>query len=31
MAGDTAIARATPGSRGSRLACTITTTHEENH
>jgi flagellar motor switch protein FliM len=31
MAGNTTIARATPGSRGSRLACTITTTHEENH
>jgi flagellar motor switch protein FliM len=31
MAGRTPIARATPGSRGSRLACTITTTHEETH
>lgn len=31
MAGHTPIARATPGSRGSRLACTITTTHEETH
>ncbi|WP_435745169.1 flagellar motor switch protein FliM [Microbacterium sp. PMB16] len=31
MAGQTPIARATPGSRGSRLACTITTTHEETH
>jgi flagellar motor switch protein FliM len=31
MAGYTPIARATPGSRGSRLACTITTTHEETH
>ncbi|TQL85954.1 flagellar motor switch protein FliM [Microbacterium saperdae] len=31
MAGRTPIARATPGSRGSRLACTITTIHEETH
>lgn len=31
LAGSTPIARAAPGSRGSRLACTITTTHEENH
>ena len=29
VVGDTPIARATPGSRGSRLACTITTIHEE--
>jgi len=31
VAGGTAIARATPGSRGSRLTCRITTTTEENH
>jgi flagellar motor switch protein FliM len=31
MAGTVPIARATPGSRGSRLACTITTIHEETH
>jgi flagellar motor switch protein FliM len=31
MAGQTRIALATPGSRGSRLTCKITTTHEENH
>ncbi|MBO9625772.1 MAG: flagellar motor switch protein FliM [Microbacterium sp.] len=31
VAGDTPIARATPGSRGSRLTCMITTTHEETH
>jgi flagellar motor switch protein FliM len=31
MAGDTLIAHATPGSRGSRLTCLITTTHEETH
>ncbi|HET6301258.1 flagellar motor switch protein FliM [Microbacterium sp.] len=29
VAGATPIARATPGARGSRLACTITTVHEE--
>jgi flagellar motor switch protein FliM len=31
MAGTTPIARATAGTRGSRLACTITTLHEETH
>lgn len=30
VVGDTPIAGATPGSRGSRLACTITTIHEES-
>lgn len=29
VVGDTPIARAVPGSQGSRLACTITTIHEE--
>ena len=31
VAGSTPIARATPGARGSRLACTITAIHEETH
>lgn len=31
VAGATPIARATPGARGSRLACTITAIHEEIH
>jgi flagellar motor switch protein FliM len=31
VAGDTRIALATPGSRGSRLTCLITTTSEETH
>lgn len=31
VAGSTPIGRATPGARGSRLACTVTTIHEETH
>ncbi|GAA4189029.1 hypothetical protein GCM10022219_04120 [Microbacterium oryzae] len=31
VAGSTPIARAVPGARGSRLACTITTIHEEKN